>query len=380
MNEQRILHQTIYFDGKQYFDSLIADITHARQEILLETYIYNPDSIGVAVTEALAAAARRKVKVKVLIDGAGSPRWSGQLAKQLDEAGVQTRIFHPFPWSLWQWSRSYVRVNFLLKAIYLLLKINSRNHRKICIIDRKTAYIGSFNISKVHLQQKDGGEGWRDVAVRLEHINLQELIKAFRAAWKHRPIKERIQNIFRPLNKHPLIRLNNTRFRRRTLYKELLERISHCKERIWMINAYFIPDNFLLHYLGEAAKRGVDVRIILPRKSDVFFMPWTSATFYRSLLKAGVHIFEYLPSMLHAKTLIIDDWMMVGSSNLNHRSLLHDLEVDVEIRNAAAKQKLEDIFLEDLKHTEEVELQWWQKKPWYQRLLGRLVLYLKYWI
>src|SRR5207249_2714190 len=104
-------------------------------------------------------------------------------------------------------------------------------------------------------------------------------------------------------------------------YKNLLRRLSRCEKRVWITNAYFIPDAFLMKKLQDAAKRGIDVRILLPRKSDIAIMPLASSMFYNRLLRSGVRIFEYLPKILHSKILIIDDWMLIGSSNLNHRSL-----------------------------------------------------------
>jgi cardiolipin synthase len=109
-------------------------------------------------------------------------------------------------------------------------------------------------------------------------------------------------------------------------------------------------------------------------------MPWTSATFYHSLLQSGVRIFEYLPSMLHAKALILDDWVTIGSSNLNHRSLLHDLEIDVNIRLSESKKIIINQFMADLQNSKEVFLDYWQDRPYYQRIFGRLLLYVKYWI
>ena len=141
-----------------------------------------------------------------------------------------------------------------------------------------------------------------------------------------------------------------------------------------------MPDHFLLRKLKEAAHKGIDVRILLPQHSDVIFMPWASKAFYYSLLKAGVRIFEYQPSILHAKTLIIDDWFLVGSSNLNHRSLRHDLEVDVNICTSRAKSSLNQQFLLDLAQSKEIFLSDWQKRPWYQNLVGKLILYIKYWV
>lgn len=375
------LAQIIFSNGDDYFQSLFNDIAVAKHSIDFETYIFNTDSLGEKVVTILCNAAARGVKVRFLLDGAGTPLLNQEMAARLDQAGVMLQIFHPFPWKLWQWSRAYLHKPFLLKFAYSILKINARNHRKVCIIDGKIAYVGSFNISKVHLSKAYNGDAWRDTGVKISGIDLQDLQNAFNAVWEQLPMQERLQNIFRVYeNSDPIIRLNNSRYRRRFLYKNLLRRIAKCQKRIWMNNAYFVPDNFLLKSLKDAAHRGVDVRIILPRKSDVFFMSWASSAFYRSLLKAGVRIFEYLPSMLHNKVLILDNWITVGSSNLNHRSLLHDLEVDINIRIPAAQQQIEQEFAQDLEQSQEVYLAQWYKRPLYQRFLGRLLLYIKYWI
>src|SRR5262249_42941598 len=121
-------------------------------------------------------------------------------------------------------------------------------------------------------------------------------------------------------------------------------------------------------------------RILLPKKSDIFLMTWATAAFYQKLLKAGVRIFEYLPSMLHAKSLILDNWFLVGSSNLNHRSLLHDLEIDIVVQSVAAQQQLEQQFYVDLNNCREVDWHSWQQRGRWKRFFGRLALYLKYWI
>lgn len=373
--------EQIFSDGKSHFTALLKDITTATHSIDLETYVFHNDHLGQQVADALAIAAKRGVRVRVMVDGAGSPLWSTYFAPMLETSGAITKVFHPFPWQLWNWSRSVVKLPFVLKWIYLLLKINFRNHRKVCVIDNKIAYIGSLNISKHHLLKSEGGDAWRDTSVRLSGINLNELLKAFDVAWNHRTIKERIREIFRQVRKDLPIRLNYTRHRRRILYKNLLRKISQCKKRIWITNAYFVPDNFLLKKLKDAARSGIDVRILLPRKSDVMMMPWASSTFYYSLLKAGVRIFEYLPSMLHAKSLILDQWILIGSSNLNHRSLLHDLEADINIRTPRAKKIIVQQFLEDLNQSREISLKSWKTmRPRHQRVMGRLVLYLKYWI
>lgn len=387
--------EKVFFRGDDYFIALLEDMERATRSIDLEAFIFELDSLGNGILQKLIEAAQRGVRVRVLVDGAGAPQWGGSLVKTLEKAGGKTRIFHPFPWNLWQWSRAKVRVPSVLKAIYLLLKINSRNHRKTCVIDGKIAYVGGFNIASNHVDnmaeiaEKLGkkahdttGErrGWRDSGVRLEGANLSALAVAFNTAWDHLTINERLRQISRHVYTNPIFRLNYSWHRRRVLYKNLLQRIENCRERVWVTNAYFVPDNFLLRKLQDAALRGVDVRILLPRESDVSFMPWASEAFYERLLKDGVRIFEYLPTILHSKTLILDDWMLIGSSNLNHRSLLHDLEIDVNLRLPESMEALVRQFLEDLRHSKEVTLGTRRKLTLYQRAVAWVSLYLKYWI
>lgn len=373
--------ETIFADGKTHFDHMIADIQRAKFSVELEIYIFQKDFLGDTITQALCDAAARGVRVRVLVDGAGSPLWATSYAVLIEKAGGEARIYHPFPWQLWNYSRSFIKLPFLLKWIYLLLKANKRNHRKVCLIDKAIGYIGSMNISKDHLPRRDGGNSWRDTSVRLTHTNLGSLSKAFENAWSHRTIQERLKDIFHQVRLDPIIRLNDTWLRRRVLYKNLLLKISKCRQRIWITNAYFVPDSFLLRRITEAANHGIDVRILLPKKSDVMMMPWASSTFYYSLLKAGARVFEYGPSNLHAKTLILDDWMLIGSSNLNHRSLLHDLEVDINVRQPNSKKQLVSLFLDDLTHSKEIFLgDLSAHRAWIYRSLGRLVLYVKYWI
>jgi len=378
-NNDLSFEETVFVDGNIYFDALITDISNAKKSIELESYIFANDSVGQKISHALIEAAKRGVMVRILVDGAGSPYFATTLAHSLEKAGVQTRVFHPFPWQLWNWSRSVVKWPILLRWIYLFLKSNSRNHRKICIIDKEIAYIGSINITADHLHQNKEGLSWRDAAVRFKGISLKELSESFESAWFSKTIQERMRDTFHRVKKNPYIRLNNSWHRRRVLYRNLLKRMRRADHRIWISNAYFVPDNFLLRRLKLAADYGLDVRVLLPKKSDVFMMPWASEAFYSSLLKSGVRIFEYLPNNLHAKVLFVDDWILVGSSNLNYRSILHDLEADAVITKESSKKILEEQFLKDLQNSQEITFDNWKKRPWYQRFSGRALLYLKYW-
>lgn len=375
------VQEQVFLEGDSYFDSVQRDIMRAKTSIDVEIYAFNNDKLGQHVAQLLADAVARGIKVRVMIDGAGTRSWSNAIARRLVKTKVKTRIYHPFPWRVWQWSRSTLKMPWILKLVYLLLNINSRNHRKVFIIDQKIIYIASMNIDQRHLSRERGGKGWRDTGVRLVGTDAQALQDVFNHTWNgHKDWQQRIQNQFKTVDSNAQIRLNDSRHRRRVLYKSLLRKIARSKERIWITNAYFVPDNFLLKKLKEAAEDGVDVRIVLPRKSDVAMMPWASAAFYAQLLRAGIRIFEYLPSMLHAKSLIMDEWVLVGTSNLNHRSLLHDREVDVVLSSKTCKQKIIRQFKQDLEDAEEVHLDDLPKRPLHQRWLGKFILYLKYWI
>lgn len=380
MAMNKTIKETLFFDGADFFRSLLNDIEKAKSSIDMEMYIFALDFIGEKFINAFIKAAQRGIKIRILVDGVGTPAWGGEKIAELEKAGAETRIYKPLPWRFWQWSRSRIKKPFMQKFIYLVLRMNFRNHRKVCIIDDKIVYTGSFNICKNHLPKKQNGDDWRDTGIKLQNINISLLREAFEAIWNHYPIRKRIKRAFRNVRAEPIIRLNNTRRQRRSLHKKLLKRMAHCTHRIWITNAYFLPDNFLLKKLARAARRKVDVRILLPRKTDVPFLPWAANIFYENLLKSGVRIFEYLPSMLHAKTLILDNWMIIGSSNLDHRSLLHNLELDIEIQTKHSKKLLEEQFLRDLQNCKEINIPDWSRRPLYQRIIGRLYLYIKYWV
>jgi len=369
--------ERLYVRGDEFFIDLLRDINSATRQVELETYIFELDTVGRAFIAALGHAHRRGVRVRLLLDGVGLPLAGGSLLAALEEAGFPFRIFHPIPWFFRHWRHMAGGRAMPPRFTRLLTRLNNRNHRKVCSIDRRIAWIGSFNICALHLPVAHGGEEWRDTAVRIENVDTQRIERAFQRAWnpwRWRPMRRRASP------PRSSFRLNDTRRHRRALVRDLLRRIGRSKRRIWITNGYFVPDERLLHALNRAAKQGVDVRIILPLVSDVFFMPWTSATFYGSLLDHGVKIYEYQPGVLHAKTIIIDDWMTVGSSNMNSRSLRHDLEVDYVVSQTDTKMALVSEFLRDLNHSQEILRAAYPNRPLWQRFLAHLILFAKYWI
>lgn len=353
----------------EYFTSLITDINSAKISIDLEVYIFNFDRAGNILADELCKAAKRGVKVRLLVDGIGTPDWGNPMTLKMEAAGVETRIYHPIPWFISQWHRHHQQSTSLLaRILHLLMNINSRNHRKSCLIDSNIAYAGSANITN-HLLADDK-DIWRETTVRIANTNTDDLLDAFEQAWNHiKPKKTDSEGIF----------LFNYNWKlRHRYYKFLLNQISNSKSRLFVTNAYFSPDSRLLKKLIQSKKRGIDVKILLPHFSDVMIMSFAAKIFYPQLLKHGIEIYEYLPCVLHAKSLIIDDWYLVGSSNINYRSLRHDLELNVSISSNDAKKNLDLLFENDLAHAKKISLDDVARQPWYQYLFGRLVLFFRY--
>ena len=366
------------FDGA-YFDALFKDIALAKNSIYVEVYLFDPDQLGELFAAKLIEAAERGVVIKILVDSVGSPSWGNALTQRLEQAGIETRIFHPFPIYLTHWPKAaHTPTSWWAKALHILLRFNSRNHRKMIMIDHNIVYVSSANISSCHLSKENGGQGWRDTTVRLENIDTTFLQNAFNRAWNPVPLRFRIQRVWRRERRiDSIFLLNYNWYQRRRNYRWLLHKIYKSTDKIWITSAYFIPDQRILKALKRAAKRKVDVRLLLTHVSDVPITTLVAATFYGSLLKSGVKIYEYLPSMLHAKSLIVDNWYCVGSTNLNSRSLFYDYEVDVSIQSTAVKDQLKQQFLIDLQQSRMISWVDIQYQSKIKRFLGYVLLIIR---
>jgi cardiolipin synthase A/B len=365
---------------ENYLKSLLEEINKAKYSIDMEVYIFDNDSVGQSVTDALCNAAKRGVEVRILVDGIGSINWGGKIKNQMEINGIKTKVFHPLPWKLSHWKSSTAFSKCIVKIFFLLSKINNRNHRKVCIIDKCIVFVGSANIHNYLLKHSATLNNWHETSVKLINIDVEEIQYAFDKAWGKISIKKRLHKAFRQISTHSVFLLNYSWKLRHKYYKSLLKRISHCNERIWVTNAYFVPDSHLLKQLSKASQRGVDVKIILPEKSDVSMEKIVAATFYAILLKNGVLIYEYTPTILHAKVLILDDWYSIGSSNLNYRSFKHDLEVNIDIQTDEAKEIIDSQFLSDLNQSRQLKLTEINNQSIFKRIIGRLLLLIRYWI
>jgi cardiolipin synthase len=231
-----------------------------------------------------------------------------------------------------------------------LLNINRRDHRKLCVVDESRAWVGSFNITSDHLPLAAGGLGWRDYAVELSGRRVDSLVETFESLWwRTRP---RLWRGF--LAGY----ISNRSMRARYLKNRFVARsVVNARDRVWLVSAYFLPTAALRRALLHACRDGVEVCLILPERSDVVMFPVLSSHYYRTLLLAGARIFLYQPGVLHAKALLIDDFAIIGSSNWNYRSALHDLELDVVLRQAGTLAELEAVILRDAADSCELALE-----------------------
>lgn len=363
--------EELFQDGEAFFRRLRREVSAARRSVDLETYIFERDRIGQAVLRDLEAAAARGVKVRLLLDGFGCWRWTlGQL-EALRAKGVHARVYHPLPWqnrAAFTWL-----ARFDLRRLLLgFFKLNRRNHRKACVIDRRLAFVGGMNVTS---------ERVRDTSVLVRGRGVATLGSAFEHAWRqHRSLRQRLLDL---LPRHPRrgpVRLNQTRGQRRQAYGELLHRILGAQKRVWIANPYFVPDIALVRALRFAAWNGVEIRLLFPRDNNIWGFKWAAKAYYLTLLAAGARIFEYKPRLLHAKVVLVDGWALVGSTNLNHRSLLHDLEVDVVLSAPSSLAALEAQYLLDLADAEEINYRAWTGRSLGHRLLQKLALLFRRWI
>lgn len=361
--------EILFNDGDTFFADVLSSIDSAEHSIDFETYIFNRDRIGTKIIQALIKAVARGVKVRLLMDGIGSYDWSHEQVQKLKSYGLDVKVFHPLPWF------NPDSASMLIKSWE---KLKRRNHRKSILIDHKMAYIGSFNVTDAHSKAASGKNAFRDTAVRVQGPCIEALEKEFQWTWT---IADPTQTAEAPVpSKSPgVVRANSSRASRRKLYREFFDRILKAEDHVWLMTAYFVPRVSILYALREAAKRGVDIRILLPSKSDIGPLSKLAHSFYSTLLKNKIRIFEYQPSTLHAKVCLIDDWLVVGSTNLNYRSLVYDYELDIVLSKPETIAQVKEQFNDDFKHSKEIRASKWSQRGLADRFLETLVLPFKNW-
>ena len=320
-------------NGEEFFARVFDAIRQAQREVIIETFILFEDKVGLALHAAMRSAAQRGVKIDLMVDGFGSPDLSREFITQLSAVGVRVRVFDPGQRILGQ-----------------RLNVFRRMHRKIVVVDGELAFVGGINYSADHLLDF-GPKAKQDYAVELRGPVVAQIHQFVLRAialgdkgprWFRRRLKQAP-----PVDREPvgdveavLITRDN---RRHTgdIEREYLAAIRAARKRIVIANAYFFPGYRLIKELRRAARRGVDVRLILQGEPDMPIVKTAATMLYHHLLHAGVRIYEYCDRPLHAKVALMDDeWTTVGSSNLDPLSLSLNLEANVFARGRAFNQQL----------------------------------------
>lgn len=370
----------LFHTGDTYFESLIKDIQSAQDSITIESYIFDMDKLTENILEELAAAAKRGVSVKLILDGFGAYYSIPPVLKFCQQHGIELRVFHimPYPSS---WLRRVPAFDLIRKASWWR-RMNRRNHRKVIIFDEKTAYLGSLNFAQVHCAKYVGEHAWRDTGARVQGPAVRQLVIATQITYLRTIYKGFLSWISRwrepsaPLSS--AVQLNTTQKMRKHLYRDMLRKISHSKKRLYITTAYFLPKRSLLRVLIHAKERGVDVKLLIPGKSDVPFSKWASFFLVRFLIQKGIPVYEYQKSILHAKTMVIDDDVFVGSFNLNYRSLFHDLEVIAHFKDAQTREDMLTQWNEDISNSLNIGENSFAATSWVFRTLSKIAFRLRY--
>jgi cardiolipin synthase len=354
-------------DGEQTFDAIFDAIRAAKHHINMEYYILeNVEHKGTKLVDLLVAKRQEGVAINILYDSFGSISTPPEFFDRLRKAGAKVLEFNP--------------VNPLERR-RIIKSPNDRDHRKIFVIDGHTAVVGGINLSVTYQSRpfdsvtgKEKREHWRDTDMEVRGPVVAELQKLFFDQW-HKHMGEKIDDkgYFPPLkpNGSEVVRVigsapDHTVSR---YYVTLLSAIRNAEKTIWITNSYFVPTKGMKRDLMDAARHGVDVRLLVPGKSDVQATLAAQRSHYRELLEAGVKIWESENAVLHAKTVVIDGvWSVVGSSNLDHRSVLYNDEVDVIVLGEVTGKEMERMFQEDSAKAKPIELAEWKRRPVLQRI------------
>ncbi|MCS6913590.1 MAG: phospholipase D-like domain-containing protein [Myxococcales bacterium] len=335
---------TLLRDGPEVFPAWIQDIASAQHFVLFENYIFNNDRTGNAIADALIERAAAGVAVHLLYDWFGCIGTSRRLWRRLAEGGVDVRVFNP------------PRLSDPIRSV-------QRNHRKSLCVDGRIGYVGGLCVGDAWAgDPAQGIPPWRDTAVRIVGPAAVALCRAFNETWSAAgpPLPAAHLPPLPPPDKRrggAPVRVISGLPGRSRIYRIIQVLLSLACRRIWLTDAYFLTPPPLYEALLAAARDGVDVRVLVPGRSDLPWVSWIGRAGYTGLLRAGVRIFEWEGPMLHAKTSVIDGlWCRVGSSNLNLASLLTNWELDVTVEDATLARAMEEMFLEDIGNARELIL------------------------
>jgi cardiolipin synthase len=308
----------LIFSGNDFFQTLEKVIDDAKEIIHFQTYIFEEDSTGTQIVNALIRAAKRNVKIFVLVDAYGSKELSIEFIRMIQENGIHFRFFSPL---------------FSSESIYL----GRRLHHKVIVIDKTISIVGGINIGdKYH--GKSNMIAWLDYAVLIKGEMCTHLHNLCEALYKKKILKrlKKVEVSDRNGDKQSVVRFTRNDWIRgeNEIYKSCLQSLTHAKKTIVIIASYFLPGYIYRRALKEARKRGVEIKVILAGKSDLPVLLYAEKYLYSFFVKNGIEIYEWPNSVMHGKAIIVDDeWVTIGSYNLNYLSHYRSIELNVEVKD-----------------------------------------------
>ncbi len=338
---------TLLHNGAEAYPCILDAIAGASHSILIEMYTWANDATGRRFADAVAERARAGVQVRILYDAVGSKETPTSLWSQLRLAGAAVTPYRPLGW----------------------FGTRKRDHRKLYVIDGRRAFVGGLNIADEYAAD------WRDTGLELEGPIAAGLIKLFAETWT----AEEDDALWRPNPPPPaapagpvpagILSGNNWRDYR-SIAAAYLHAVKQARSRLWIANAYFMPSLPFLRALRKARRRGVDVRILVPSRTDAWPVYHATRSLFANLLATGIRVFEWRGPMMHAKTAVIDgELCLVGSYNLDHLSFARNLELSVAVNDSVLGSAMEAMYEKDLENSDEVNREKWKQRPWSQKTL-----------
>lgn len=342
-------------DGSSMLQALLKAIHAAKHHIHIQFYIFEDDAVGRMVRDALMDKAREGVEIRVLYDDVGC--WKVPLAfyDEMREAGIETR--------------SFLKVRFPR----FTSKVNYRNHRKLVIVDGVIGFVGGMNLAERYLKGVSWG-GWKDIMIKIEGKAVYGLQTSFLIDWyatdhslitssRYFPkMEDKGNSLIQVVTSDPVGKWKD-------IMQGLLIAIASARKYIYIQTPYLLPTESILVALKTAALAGVDVRIMIPERSDSRLVHWGTESYLAELMEAGVKIYWYQKGFLHSKLVVCDDNLAtVGSTNMDFRSFEHNFEVNAFVYDKASVLRLKEIFLSDLKDARMIQLKVWRLRPWSQKV------------
>ncbi len=357
---------TLLIDGPAIYEAMFKAIAEAKDHINFETYIFRDDEVGQKFADLLMRKQAEGVQVNLLYDAVGSISTPAAFFQSLRAAGVNVLEFNPI---------NPLKIRKEVLTTY-------RDHRKVVVIDGKIAFTGGVNISSVYSRSSSSpagkpgksGESWRDTHIQIEGPAVAELQKSFIQTWDNQegpPLADR--NYFPPVEAQgkalAQVIPSYPGETHRLTYVMYVAAIKNARNSIKLTTPYFVPDHQMRKAIAQAAKRGVEVKIVLPGSGNLNLVSNAGRSFYSDLLESGVRLFEFRDRMVHAKTAVIDGvWSTVGSTNMDLQSFLYNNEINVMVIGKDFADKMEEMFEQDLAASDEVTAEKWAKRPILNRI------------